>query len=89
MLLRKPFPPDELARVDSPGARRRVTDPEADSARVTALLAEAKAGKPEALDALLPLVYQELRRVAGAYVRRERPGRRCRRRGWSTKPTFA
>jgi RNA polymerase sigma factor (TIGR02999 family) len=51
-----------------------VTDPAADPARVTALLAEAKAGKAEALDALLPLVYHELRRVAGAYVRRERPG---------------
>jgi RNA polymerase sigma-70 factor (ECF subfamily) len=51
-----------------------VTDASADPARVTALLAEAKAGKAAALDALLPLVYQELRRVAGAYVRRERPG---------------
>jgi len=51
-----------------------VTDDAVDSARVTALLAEAKAGKAEALDALLPLVYAELRRVAGAYVRRERPG---------------
>ena len=43
-------------------------------ARVTALLAEARAGKAEALDALLPLVYDELRRVARAYLRRERPG---------------
>ena len=51
-----------------------MTDDALDSDRVTALLAEAKAGKAEALDALLPLVYQELRRVAGAYVRRERPG---------------
>ena len=45
-----------------------------DPAHVTALLQEARAGKAEALDALLPLVYHELRRVAGAYVRRERPG---------------
>jgi RNA polymerase sigma factor (TIGR02999 family) len=51
-----------------------VTDAAADSARVSALLAEARAGKADALDALLPLVYHELRRVAGAYVRRERPG---------------
>jgi RNA polymerase sigma factor (TIGR02999 family) len=51
-----------------------VSDAAPDSARVTALLAEARAGKAEALDALLPLVYHELRRVAGAYVRRERPG---------------
>ena len=41
---------------------------------MTALLEGARAGKAEALDALLPLVYHELRRVAGAYVRRERPG---------------
>jgi RNA polymerase sigma factor (TIGR02999 family) len=31
-------------------------------------------GSREALDALLPLVYDELRRVAAGYLRRERPG---------------
>lgn len=51
-----------------------MTDETPDPAHVTALLQEARAGKAAALDALLPLVYQELRRVAGAYVRRERPG---------------
>jgi RNA polymerase sigma factor (TIGR02999 family) len=51
-----------------------VSDQTADPARVTALIEDARAGKAEALDALLPLVYAELRRVAGAYVRRERPG---------------
>jgi RNA polymerase sigma-70 factor (ECF subfamily) len=45
-----------------------------DPARVTALLEEARAGRAEAIDALLPLVYAELRRVAAAYLRRERPG---------------
>jgi RNA polymerase sigma factor (TIGR02999 family) len=45
-----------------------------DAARVTALLAEARAGKAAALEALLPLVYDELRRVAAGYLRRERPG---------------
>lgn len=38
------------------------------------LLADARAGKADALNALLPLVYGELRRVAGGYLRRERPG---------------
>ena len=38
------------------------------------LLADARAGKAEALNAILPLVYGELRRLAGAYLRRERPG---------------
>jgi RNA polymerase sigma-70 factor, ECF subfamily len=51
-----------------------VSDQTADPARVTALIEDARAGKAEALDALLPLVYAELRRVAGAYVRRERQG---------------
>jgi RNA polymerase sigma-70 factor, ECF subfamily len=41
---------------------------------VSRLLAEASAGKREALEALLPLVYDELRRQAAAYMRRERPG---------------
>ena len=29
---------------------------------------------PESLDSLLPMVYQELRRLAAGYLRRERPG---------------
>jgi RNA polymerase sigma-70 factor (ECF subfamily) len=41
---------------------------------VTALLAAARSGDRGALDALLPLVYEELRRVAHAQMRRERPG---------------
>lgn len=45
-----------------------------DPARVTALLNDARAGSAEALDALLPVVYKELRRVAAGYLRRERPG---------------
>ncbi len=30
--------------------------------------------EPESLDSLLPIVYQELRRLAAGYLRRERPG---------------
>jgi RNA polymerase sigma-70 factor (ECF subfamily) len=41
---------------------------------VTTLLAAARSGDAGALDALLPLVYEELRRVARAQMRRERPG---------------
>jgi RNA polymerase sigma-70 factor, ECF subfamily len=41
---------------------------------VTDLLHRWKAGDGEALDALLPLVYRELRRIADAYLRRESPG---------------
>ena len=32
------------------------------------------AGDRQSLDSLLPIVYQELRRLAAAYLRRERPG---------------
>jgi RNA polymerase sigma factor (TIGR02999 family) len=49
------------------------TSPEP-SARVTALLERARRGHEDALAELLPLVYQELRRVAASYLRRERPG---------------
>ena len=44
------------------------------SVDVTALLDELSKGKPEAADHLIPVVYQELRRLAGAYMRRERDG---------------
>ncbi len=42
--------------------------------RVTELLADWSHGDREALDQLMPLVYDELRRVASRYLRRERPG---------------
>src|SRR5215203_1983466 len=41
---------------------------------VTHLLKEWSAGDQEALDRLIPLVYEELRRQAAHYLRRERPG---------------
>lgn len=41
---------------------------------VTRLLREWSAGKRDALEQLLPLVYDELRRCAGAYLRNEREG---------------
>ncbi|MCX6620913.1 MAG: sigma-70 family RNA polymerase sigma factor [Acidobacteria bacterium] len=41
---------------------------------VTRLLLEWKGGDQAALDALMPLVESELRRLAGGYMRNERPG---------------
>ena len=41
---------------------------------VTALLHQWQAGNAEALERLLPLVYEELRRVARARLRQEQPG---------------
>jgi RNA polymerase sigma factor (TIGR02999 family) len=40
----------------------------------TRLLIDWGKGDPAAHEQLLPLVYDELRRLAGAYMRRERPG---------------
>ena len=40
----------------------------------TQLLVDWRAGHQEALDQLMPLVYEELHRLAGRYLRRERPG---------------
>ena len=45
-----------------------------DPGQVTQLLARWGRGDQSALDELTPLVYTELRNVADAYVRRERPG---------------
>ena len=44
------------------------------SHEVTRLLQEWARGGESALDALTPLVYAELRRLAESYLRRERPG---------------
>lgn len=41
---------------------------------VTRLLAEVKRGDKHAYSKLMPLVYNELRRLAGHYMRGERPG---------------
>src|SRR5213594_3424980 len=41
---------------------------------VTHLLARWVDGDRAALDALMPVVYAELRKIASAYLRRERPG---------------
>jgi RNA polymerase sigma-70 factor (ECF subfamily) len=51
--------------------RRIGTIPE-QTATPTALLLAWNRGEPKALDALLPLVYEELRRVAGHYMNGER-----------------
>ena len=41
--------------------------------QVTQLLQRWQEGSNEALEALMPLVYKELTRLAGSYLRRERP----------------
>jgi len=44
----------------------------APTTNVTQLLLDWRAGKQEALDRLMPVVYDELRRLASRYMRRER-----------------
>jgi len=44
------------------------------STQVTQLLGRWRGGDREALDALVPLVYDELKRIAQRYLRNERPG---------------
>lgn len=48
--------------------------PSVDSDQVTLLLERASQGERAALDELIPLVYDELRRIAARFVRKERPG---------------
>lgn len=45
-----------------------------DEEEVTRLLQAMRSGEPGAAEALLPVIYQELHRLAKAYMRRERPG---------------
>lgn len=55
--------------------RQRSPDfPMADARNITQLLAAWSGGDRAALDALIPIVYEELRRQASRYLRRERPG---------------
>jgi RNA polymerase sigma-70 factor (ECF subfamily) len=46
---------------------------EAEPENITRLLIELTNGKRDAVDALLPLIYDELRSLAANYLRRERP----------------
>lgn len=47
--------------------------PEPSPGEITRLLEEWAAGRPEPAAELWSVVYQELRRIAGAYMRKERP----------------
>jgi RNA polymerase sigma factor (TIGR02999 family) len=44
------------------------------SSGITKLLREARQGRHEAADELMPMVYDQLRRLAETYLRNERPG---------------
>lgn len=52
--------------------RADMSDP-ANRSEVTGLLKDWSAGRREALDQLIPVLHDELRRLAGGHIRRERP----------------
>jgi RNA polymerase sigma factor (TIGR02999 family) len=49
-------------------------DMSAPDGQVTLLLTELREGNQEAANQLMPLIYSELRKMAGSYMQRERPG---------------
>jgi len=51
-----------------------MTNRESDTDKITELLLAVSNGEREALDQLVPVVYDHLRRIAGAQLRREIPG---------------
>jgi RNA polymerase sigma-70 factor (ECF subfamily) len=54
---------------------------DSDSSHVTALLAQLRQGDEAAKNELVTLVYPELRRIAGRYMRQERSGHTLRTTG--------
>ena len=54
---------------------------------VTQLLVAWRGGDQQALDKLIPLVYDELRRIASRYMKRNILVTLCRPPRWSTKRT--
>ncbi len=51
-----------------------MSQPDSKASKITQMLREWSDGKQEALDNLLPLVYDELHRQAASFLRKERPG---------------
>ena len=54
---------------------------------VTQILSQIEQGDPSAAEQLLPLVYDELRKLAGAKLAMRSRDRRCRRRHWCMRRT--
>ncbi len=56
---------------------------------VTHILSQIEGGDHSAADQLLPLVYDQLRELAGQHLHGKSPGRRCRPPRWCTTPISA
>jgi RNA polymerase sigma-70 factor, ECF subfamily len=57
----------------NPGMKKSDSRDERAPGQTTRLLSQWRAGDPAAFDRLLPIVYEELRRLASGYMRAERP----------------
>lgn len=66
------IPPKQLILSKAPGERIRNRTPMPSQKSVTQLLVLGGNGDKAALDELLPVVYDQLRQLAGSYLRRER-----------------
>jgi RNA polymerase sigma factor (TIGR02999 family) len=64
----------DLANVTGGTLINSLAMPPKESGQITALLREIRRGNKEAESDLIPLVYEELRRLARGYLRRERAG---------------
>jgi hypothetical protein len=55
---------------------------------VTQILSRIESGEPSAADELLPLVYEELRKLAAAKLVQEKPGKLSRQRHSSMRRIY-
>ena len=74
--------------ISSPATKSRGRNVDTSPNDVTRLLAELNRGNEDALAELMPLLYAELKRLAGHYLRQEALTTRCRQPPWFTKHTF-
>jgi len=68
----EPDPHDDLPDDSAAGSRGHKDYAPSSPGEVTRLLREMQNGTPAAADKLIPLVYDELRRLAASYLRKER-----------------
>src|SRR5262249_22024817 len=65
---------DEIGKFPAEGQRRVESPPVATMSALTRILAAVEQGDPQAAEQLLPLVYDELRKLAAQRLAQEKPG---------------
>ena len=56
---------------------------------ITCILSAIEQGDPHGAQQLLPLVYEELRKLAAQKLAQEKPGQTLQATAWFMRPTFA